>query len=100
MSDPQSPTRWRAEGAEGAGHGAGGFPAVSGLLMQGLQEDSLHAFGGIGAEGPEGQGGVLEDDLVGIGLARVEAEIGVLAGQQIKQASRLRCRCRRARGSR
>ncbi len=58
---------------QGARHGAGGFPAVFWLLLEGLQEDSFHTFGGIGAERPKGKGGVLEDDLVGIGLARVEA---------------------------
>ena len=68
----------------GAGHCAGGFPAVFGLFLKGLQEDSLHAFGGVRAEGTQGQGGVLKDHLVGIGLARVEAEIGVLAGQRGK----------------
>ena len=28
---------------------------------------------------------MLEDDLVGVGLAGVEAEVGVLAGQKVKQ---------------
>ena len=54
---PRLHTRRRAEGTEGAGHRAGGFPAVSGLFLQGLQEDSLQAFGGVGAEGSQGQGG-------------------------------------------
>ena len=67
VSGLRSGVRWGAEGAEGAGHGAGGFPAVSRLFLQGLQQDSLQALGGVGAEGSQGERGVLEDDLVGVG---------------------------------
>ena len=63
----------------------GGFPAVFWLFLEGLQEDALHPFGGVRAEGPTGEGGVLEDDLVGIGLAGVEAEIRIIVGPKIEE---------------
>ena len=55
----RSRTGRRGERAEGVGHGLGRFPAVARLLLQGLQQDAFQAFGGVGPESAQRNGGVL-----------------------------------------
>ncbi len=77
--------RGRGEGAERIGHGLGRFPAVARLLLQGLEQGAFHALRCVRSKGAERDGGMLEDDLVGAGLPRVESEVGVLVRQKVKQ---------------
>ena len=95
-SGPRRTPRSVEERPERVGHGGGRLPAVARLLLQRLAEDPLEALGGVGAVGPEGDGGVLQDHAVGVGLVRVEVAGRGIGGSAGNRAWPRRCRCRRA----
>ena len=68
---------------QGLGHRGGRLPAIARLLLQRLPQDAFQALGGVGAVRPQRHRRVLEDHAVGVGLARIEVEIGVMERQQV-----------------
>ena len=69
--------------------------AVARLLLEGLQQDPFQSLGGVGTIGSQRDGRMLQNHLVSVRPARIEAEKRVFFGEQRRRASTPRSRCRR-----
>ena len=68
-----------------------------GRFLRAFMSTRSSPSGASGRKARKRDRGVLQDHLVGVGPPGIEAQEGVLLGQQVKQGTSPRSRCRRAR---